>query len=156
VSRAEFPGLEEAGQPFALSFSLTTTSLLKQSGEDRTLALTQQPSSMVRLFGGPQERKHPYHLRQFRAQRDVTTIRTGGHWVAARIPPPVNLAHKLGVYTLSVRAAGEEIVVSRSLSMVPGALDPAEYPAFLAFSKEIDSAEGESISLRPSLRPSGR
>ena len=117
-------------------------------GQDFLLPVVVQPSSLVRSYGAPPDRKHPYVLRLQRVNYDSLLVELGESFELARLPEGVALAGKFFTYSLSFREEEGGIRVDRRLEIRPGRLEPDEFPAFLKLLQDADNAEKERIVLR--------
>jgi len=148
VTKAAFGGEDDPNTPLELQFKLSAPNLLAQSGQDFLLPVVVQPSSLVRSYGAPPDRKHPYVLRLQRVNYDSLLVELGESFELARLPEGVALAGKFFTYSLSFREEEGGIRVDRRLEIRPGRLEPDEFPAFLKLLQDADNAEKERIVLR--------
>ena len=147
VDKAEVRDLEEISAPLTIAFELTAPNLLRPSKDDLLLRVVRQPSRMVRTYGGAAERKHPYHLPVSPASRSTARIHLGPYRVH-RLPEDVGIASHLGIFSMNYKRDGDSVAITRELTMRPGRLRQAEFPAFLEFCEAVDAAERENIVLR--------
>jgi hypothetical protein len=131
-----------------IAASLTAPKLLKKSGEGYLLKPVFQPSQMVKGFSGRSKREHPFHFRAQRVQRDTVRVEGGEGFKLERAPADVTLASALGTYALSYKADGNNVLVTREMTLLPGRLSASEFPAFVDFCEKVDGAERESIIFR--------
>jgi tetratricopeptide (TPR) repeat protein len=145
VKQAAMPGLDDPEKPLAFAFQLTAPKLLKPSGEEHLLKTVFQPAQLVRSFAGKARREHPFHFRRQVVTRDALRIVPGKSFAPSKLPPETALACPLGTYSLRYQEEGEAVTMTRELTLLPGRLAAAEFPAFLSFCERVDAAERESL-----------
>ena len=148
VEKGGFVGINDKSQPFALEFDLVAPKLLVRSGEDFLLPPVLQPSQLVRSLGAPPARKHPYMVRQRRAKNDRIEADLGENFKITKVPRNVRLEHPLAQYSLTYSHKNKKLVIERRLIVEPGAIAPADFPAFLNLLQKADAAEKERVVLQ--------
>jgi len=147
IATAQVTGLEEKESPFGMSIELTAPKFVRESGERFLVKAVLQPGNLVRSFGGRSVRQHPFHFRGQRVMRDSMRIVPGEGYRIERPPSAVSLVSALGMYSLTSKIEDGAITVRRELTLLPGRIDPADFPAFLSFCEKVDAAETESVVL---------
>jgi hypothetical protein len=145
---AEIRNLDDPEKPMVIALDLTAPKMLRARGEEMLLRAVIRPSQMVRRFAGRSEREHPFQLMAQIADRDSVRVNLGGSFKLLRSPSDVVLASALGTYSLTFKAEGDALVVSRSLTLSPGRIAPQDFPAFVEFARKVDAAEQESLVLK--------
>ena len=152
VEKGGFVGINDKTQPFALEFKLEAPKLMVRSGEDFLLPPVLQPAQLVRSYGAPPTRKHPYEVRQRRAKQDKILVHLGENFSVSKLPSNVNLSGQRANYSLTYKQEGGTLSIERKLTIEPGSIAPARFPQFLDLLQKADAAEKERIVLR-SLKP---
>ena len=148
VKSAGFEGLDDPESPMIISYELTAPKLLSRSGEDYLLAPVIQNAQLVRIFGGPPDRRHPYVLRQHRLQHDRFRVDVGEGLRIETLPQDVAVAGRLVSYSMSYRRDDDDLILERRLEILPGELEATEFRAHLDVLQAADAAESERVVLR--------
>ncbi|GEM_PF-2979282 len=148
VEKGGFVGINDKAQPFALEFELEAPKLMVRSGEDFLLPPVLQPAQLVRSYGAPPTRKHPYEVRQRRAKQDKILVHLGENFEVSKLPSNVSLTGQRANYSLTYKQEAGTLSIERKLTIEPGSIAPARFPQFLDLLQKADAAEKERIVLR--------
>ena len=145
VQSAELQGLDDPEKPLAFALQLTAPKMLRQSGDDFLLKPILQPAQLVRSFAGRSQREHPFHFRSQVIVRDSIRIAAGDSYAIGRTPSDLNLAGALGTYSLRYKVEGNEVAVTREMTLLAGRISPQDFTGFVDFCQKIDAAEQENV-----------
>ena len=149
VEKGNIVGIEDKSQPFALEFKLEAPKLMVRSGDDFLLPPVLQPAQLVRSYGAPPSRKHPYKVRQRRAKQDRILVHLGEHFEISKLPANVEISGRLASYSLIYKQEEGKLTIERRLTIEPGTLAPGKFQEFLGLLQKADEAERERIVLKP-------
>ena len=149
VEKGGFVGIEDKSQPFALEFKLEAPKLMVRSGDDFLLPPVLQPAQLVRSYGAPPSRKHPYKVRQRRAKHDRILVHLGEHFDISKLPANVEISGRFASYSLTYKREEGKLTIERKLIIEPGTLAPGQFQEFLGLLQKADEAERERIALKP-------
>ena len=149
VEKGGFVGIEDKSQPFALEFKLEAPKLMVRSGDDFLLPPVLQPAQLVRSYGAPPSRKHPYKVRQRRAKHDRILVHLGEHFEISKLPANVEISGRFASYSLTYKREEGKLTIERKLIIEPGTLAPGQFQEFLGLLQKADEAERERIALKP-------
>lgn len=169
----DFPGADRPDAPFEIAATVEVPVFVEEREGRPSIRTGLDPLLLTSKFGGKPRREHPLLVRMARAQHDEVEIDLGTGYEVASLPRNVLLADEFGSYSLTFHVArspagetegapgaarggvpgGEagttaRVRIARTFTIVPARVDPAEYPRFLRFLREIDAAEAERIELR--------
>jgi tetratricopeptide (TPR) repeat protein len=144
----DFPDVEKPGAPFALASKIQVPAFVEDRDGSPSVKTGISPLSLTQSFGGKPTREQPMMLRMMRTQHDSSEIALGAGWEVASVPPNVLFEDKFGAYSLTFEVEKGKVRVTRSFAIFPSRVEPAEYPGFLKFLREVDAAEAKRIHLR--------
>jgi hypothetical protein len=120
-----------------------------RSGDDFLLPPVLQPAQLVRSYGAPPSRKHPYKVRQRRAKHDRILVHLGEHFDISKLPANVEISGRFASYSLTYKREEGKLTIERKLIIEPGTLAPGQFQEFLGLLQKADEAERERIALKP-------
>lgn len=143
----DFPGLEEPEAPMSLHVAAGLKNLVDKRGGELTCRTGIEPLKLTARFSSGDRRAWPVVYRDFDHRKSRVSFDLGGRYRVLRLPKAIDLDAFLGRYRLSAKEENGRVVVEREVSFDPHRIPVEQYPALLAWCRQIDDLEAERIVL---------
>lgn len=142
----EFPGLEERGRDFAITFEGRSPRFVQRQGEDWRADL-RLPSTGLSTGLGEADRTWPLALRVSKRTRVRLRVELGGHWRVRGAPAPFHEQREGYLHSLEAGESDGAWELRRTFTVRGLTLAPGEMPAFLARAAELEREEARPLRL---------
>lgn len=149
ASRIEVSGHQTPTGPVRF---LLSNVLIARGGFTRGAGWALVPLDVV--FGEPvfdlttvEDRTRPVALHSDQGFQNTVSLPPAEGWTVARHPQPTTIESPFGTYRLT-RGEGEGLVLVEQLALVPGAVEPGDWPALRGFLNQVADARQDPITLR--------
>jgi len=153
IPRAALESLTVAGEsaqggPASLDYTLHAD-LGRPDGPSLRLPSSLSPANLSRRFAEKSERKKPILLQLFERFCVRAELKLPPGLAARSLPAPIDLQTPFGRYRWSAQQKSGALLISEELSLPPQRISPANYPAFVAFTRAVDQAQGRDLLIEP-------
>ncbi len=144
-------GENAQGGPASLGYGLHAP-LGRLDGAGLRVPASLSAAHLERHYADRGERKKTLLLQLLEKLSVQASIALPAGFHLVRAPEPVELSSPFGRYRWSAREEAGRMLISEELSMPPQRISPADYPAFVAFVREVDQVQGAELLVEPARR----
>jgi rRNA maturation protein Nop10 len=118
-------------------------------GAEMRVPSTLLPAGLSRRYAELAERKKPLLLQSLERYtvHAAIALAAGQHLRSA--PEATSLQTPFGRYRWSAKEVAGKLILEEDLLMPPQRIAPADYPAFVAFTRQVDQVQGRELLLSP-------
>lgn len=153
LAEYDFPELETRGSPFVCDFTGAANGMVQRSASEWRVHVGLRPFALVGSLATT-----PTRQRDMQIGFGPLVFEDRVEWEMpdalriAAIPRPAALHHPLVTFERRVQRTGQTVTITRRMQIRPGRISAADYPALLAFCREVDALERDVLRLVPLAR----
>ncbi len=148
LAKAEFDGLDALGDPVTVTLEARLPALARVADAALEVPVAIDPHALLERYGGFDTRKQPLVLDYpWQEESKRTFVLPQGASLDA-LPSPVAITSPFGRFEMSVTAAEGGFRVTEHLTVGVDRVEPADYPDFREFLRQVVSARRTVVKAR--------